>query len=122
MDCKERILSNDYADGVIDFAGQQYVTPEDDVCYIPLDDKYSVIYASRSRVPDILTSTYQYQYIPKLYGLMQEPPVPQNGAGPAPFDPSSLIASGILRVQNAPLNLKGRGVVLCLIDTGAGAK
>ena len=44
-------------------------------------------------------------------------------AGPAsrsaePFDPGSLVASGIMQVQRPPLALTGRGVVLCFIDTG----
>ena len=35
-----------------------------------------------------------------------------------PFDPKSLIASGITQVQRPPLNLTGQGVILCFIDTG----
>lgn len=116
MDCKERILSNEYADGVVDFPIERLVSEGDDVCYIPLDDRYYVAYQNRLITPDLLGSTYQYQYVPKLYGLMQMGTgvaVPNNQ-----FDPSSLISSGIRQLQGQPLNLTGRGVVIAIIDTG----
>lgn len=34
------------------------------------------------------------------------------------FDPNSLIASGITQIQREPLALTGRGVIICVIDTG----
>ena len=71
MTCKERILSNDYADGVVDFPVEELITEESNACFIPLDDRYSVVYQNRNLVPDLLESIYQYRYVPHLYGLMQ---------------------------------------------------
>ncbi|MBR4083831.1 MAG: S8 family peptidase [Lachnospiraceae bacterium] len=116
MDCKERILSNEYADGVIDFPIERIVREGDDVCYIPLDERYSVAYINRQLAPGFEESSFQYGYTPKLYGLMQmEEGI---GYGGAVFDPSSLIASGIRQLQGPPLNLRGNGVIVGIIDTG----
>lgn len=116
MDCREMILSNEYADGVIDFPIEKIIREEDRVCYIQLDERFYVAYQSRQVTPDLLSQTYQYQYIPKLYGLMQ-----LEGGGVSPnmiFDPSSLVSSGIRQLQGPPLSLRGAGVIVAVIDTG----
>lgn len=114
MDCKERILSNEYADGVVDFPVERLISTGSDACYIPLDDKYSVVYQNRNIASDLLESIYQYRYIPHLYGLMQ---MGEAGSGNV-FDPSYLAASGVRQVQNPPLSLKGQGTIVAIIDTG----
>lgn len=114
MTCQERILSNDYADGVVDFPVAGLITGESDACYIPLDDRYSVVYQYRQLVPDLSESVYQYRYVPHLYGLMQL--AGENGR--APFDPTFLVESGIRQLQGPPLNLTGRGTIIAIIDTG----
>ena len=114
--CKERILSDDYADGVIDFPIERLIREGDDVCYIPLDERFSVAYLNRNMAPDLEESAFQYQYVPKLYGLMQTEGV--DGAGQQIFDPSALVSSGIKQLQGPPLNLRGQGVILAFIDTG----
>ena len=127
MTCKERILSNDYADGVVDFPVAELITEESDACFISLDDRYSVVYQNRSLVPDLSESIYQYRYVPHLYGQMQIGG--GSGIGPgenggtfsgsqAPFDPTFLVESGIRQLQGPPLNLTGRGVVIAIIDSG----
>jgi len=117
MTCKERILSNDYADGVVDFPVAELITEESDACFITLDDRYSVVYQNRSFAPDLSESVYQYRYVPHLYGLMQidgDSGVP----GQIPFDPTFLVESGIRQLQNQPLNLTGRGTIIAIVDTG----
>lgn len=116
MDCKEKILSNDYADGVVDFPVERIIDENDDVCYIKLDNRYYTAYQNRVITPDLQMSTYQYQYIPKVYGLMQLEG--GNRAQNSIFDPSSLVDSGIRQLQGPPLNLRGRGVIVAIIDTG----
>lgn len=116
MDCKNRILSNDYADGVIDFPIERIVREGDDVCYIPLDERYYVAYLNRQLAPDLEESGFQYSYIPKLYGLMQMGEGDRNDN--SLFDPSSLVSSGIRQLQGPPLNLQGTGVIVAIIDTG----
>lgn len=116
MDCKEKILSNEYADGVVDFPVERIVGEGDDVCYIRLDDRYYTAYQNRLLSPDLLGSTYQYQYVPKVYGLMQtEGGLPGQGGI---FDPTSLVDSGIRQLQGPPLNLRGNGTIVAIIDTG----
>lgn len=114
MTCKERILSNEYADGVVDFPIERLTGKEDDACYISLDDRYLVVYQNRNYASDLSESIYQYRYIPHLYGLMQT----EGGSRQAPFDPEYLVKSGIRQVQNPPLSLTGRGTILAVIDTG----
>lgn len=116
MDCKERILSNSYADGVIDFPIERIVQQEDDVCYIPLGDGFYVAYLNREEAPNLEENSFQYSYVPKLYGLMQT-----EGSGAireTVFDPSALVASGIRQLQGPPLRLRGNGVIVAIIDTG----
>lgn len=106
MDCKERILSEQYADTMADYPLEEFAEPGADACYIPLGGDFYVAYTNRDSLGSFGRSPYQYRYIPKLYGLMQT------------FDPGALIAAGSYRLQGNPLNLTGRGVVLCFIDTG----
>ena len=115
MDCREKILSNEYADGVIDFPIERVVKEGDDICYIKLDDRYYVAYQNRLLTPQLLGSSFQYQYVPKLYGLMQiGGGLQQNNI----FDPSSLVSSGIRQLQGPPLNLRGQGGIVAIVDTG----
>ena len=71
MDCKEKILSNQYADGVVDFPVERIVEETEDICFIPIGGRYYAVYQNRADASSLLGSTYQYQYIPKIYGLMQ---------------------------------------------------
>ncbi len=139
MTCKERILSNDYVDGVVDFPLDGLIDENSDACFINLDDKFSVVYQNRAYISNLLESTYQYRYVPKLYGLMQieEEPgtspggevqngtpsdqIPPGGSLQSPrasFDPTFLVESGIRQLQGQPLNLTGRGTIIAIIDTG----
>lgn len=116
MDCKERILSNDYADGVVDFPVERVMGEGDDACYIKLDDRFYVAYQNRGLTAQLPGSTFQYQYTPKIYGLME---TPNSAVGRnAIFDPTSLVDSGIRQLQGQPLNLTGAGTIVAVIDTG----
>lgn len=108
MTCKERILSNEFADLITDYT----VSPEPimeqlDYCRLPIENQYNIFYINRGQIPPMSVSEYVYQQIPKLYGLMQEN-----------FDPIALNSSGITQVQRQPLSLTGNGVILGFIDTG----
>lgn len=112
MDCKDKILSNNYYDIIADYPLTLLDRVDYDLCYVEVDDTYNLLYINSVGIPSLLDNLYDYQNIPKLYGLMQD-----TGAAPG-FNPNNLIASGITQVQSAPLNLTGKGVVLCFIDTG----
>lgn len=109
LTCEERIQSNDYLDLIIDYAiPGEFTGPESvDACMVQIDEQYRVLYVERAVVAPLNISHYVYQYIPKLYGLMQEP-----------FNTENLIDTGILKVQRPPLSLTGSGTVVVVIDTG----
>lgn len=108
MTCKEKILSEDYGEILIDFnnpiggieQGLEY-------CFMRINDRFGVAYAPKSDIMDVSGSLYIYHYLPKVFGLMAND-----------FDPISLISSGILQTQRPPLSLTGSGVVLAFVDTG----
>lgn len=113
MDCRGRILSDEYFDVITDF--QLNIPVEDevyDLCYFNIENLYNIVYISRAAVRNADDYIFDYKGLPKLYGLMQQEATGQG------FDPNSLIVSGITQVQREPLNLTGRGVVICIIDTG----
>ena len=114
MDCRQAAYSNDYADAIIDFSVEGISEDLTDTCVIPVDDRFSVVFRNRLLTPDIPGNTYEYQYVPKIYGLMMD----GASGSPAAFDPSALIQSGISSLQGAPLYLRGRGVLVAIIDTG----
>ncbi|MCM1145653.1 MAG: hypothetical protein NC318_05475 [Blautia sp.] len=108
MTCKEKILSNDYADIIID-----YVLPEEalaqqeiDYCFRAVDDEFGVAYVNRQEVPPLSVGVYNYASIPNLYGLMQN------------FQTENLVETGNIRMQGPPLSLEGRGVIIGFVDTG----
>lgn len=111
MDCKERILSNDYYDILTDFPLSFMEAADQDQCFVNVDNLYNVVYLNRSELSNANEYFYAYRSVPKLYGLMQQEDLYR-------FDPNSMFVSGIAQVQRDPLRLTGRGVVICLIDTG----
>lgn len=107
MTCKERILSNDYLDLITD-----YRLPEEynydlpiDYCYHQVEGELGILYVEREGSDRIGFVSDNYLYIPKCFGLMQENEIP-------------LLESGITSVQNPPLALTGKDVVIGFIDTG----
>lgn len=110
MDCRERILSEDYFDVIADFQLGLSSEPLYDFCDIDIEDLFSLIYFNKNTLTDANDYFYDYRSVPKLYGLMQQ--------GESAFDPNSLIVSGITQIQREPLQLTGRGCVIVLIDTG----
>ena len=120
MTCQQAILSEQTYDYLTDFpVDGSEIAPV--LCTEQINDRFQVIYVDNGSLPSLETDFYEYQGIPKLYGLMQiegdEPIFPPTQA-PLPFDPAALIASGISQVQGPPLNLTGFGTLICLIDTG----
>lgn len=115
MDCREKILSNHYRDVITDFTVRYSTLGDRDLCYVNIDDQYSIIYVNETGIPPLMENIYEYSNTPKLYGLMQ---TEQRRPAGEPFDINSLLASGIVQVQREPLGLTGRGTIVCIIDTG----
>ena len=115
MDCREKIVSEDYMSVILDFRLPEQILPlfGDGFCYQPVEGALGVYYVDRNLQPPLSASRYLYRYIPQLYGLGAFP-----SAGSREFDPQPLEESGILALQRGPLELTGRGVIVALIDTG----
>ena len=111
-DCKEIILSENTYDYITDFSLTDIIGTGGAFCYENIDNLYNIVYLQGTEFPDWGMEAFQYQSVPKLYGLM-----PITG-GTGGFNPNALIVSGILQVQREPLNLTGRGCVICFIGTG----
>jgi subtilisin family serine protease len=116
MDCNERIMSENYVD-LITQDPIRLGAEEVDLCYVNVDNSFSIAYVNRLNIAPIPENLYEYGHMPKLYGLIETMP----SGGPisnGEFDASSLSTSGIIQIQRPPLALTGNGVLLCFIDTG----
>ncbi|MBQ8147734.1 MAG: S8 family peptidase [Lachnospiraceae bacterium] len=104
--CKERILSNDYADYIVSNNGdadglRSFFQGE---CVKVLDDNLALVNLERLDIDLMTVITQLYYMVPKCYG---------------PMDTTSMEESGILKVQNQPvLSLRGRKILVGIIDTG----
>lgn len=115
MDCKNRIISNDYADLIVDFDLEENILDNTagDFCFYQIEDNLRIFYANREELPDLSLTDYRYLYLPVCYGLMQ------TGSNvPGAFNTRALEEMGILRVQREPLALTGLGCLFICIDSG----
>ena len=121
MTCKEKILSNDFADLITEFRFKENfkgsIVPN---CYHNVLNDLGLFYLERKSLPELSFGDNEYSIIPKCYGLMEDSHAADLSAVATTenYDPISLINSGILSVQGEPLNLTGKGVVIGFIDTG----
>lgn len=108
MTCKEKILSNEYEDIIIDFSmpREWLELMQYDYCFRDLDGGFNIAYVESQRLPQLSIGMYTYAFLPKLYGLMQA------------FQADNLVDIGNLRIQYPPLSLQGNGVMIGFIDTG----
>lgn len=114
MTDKEKILSNDFIDLLLDAPIPLEEIPQGSEYFIQeVDASLDIMYRQISSLPLFYIDSFTYQLIPGIFGLMQTP-----GAQQATFDPTALIRSGILEVQRAPLSLTGKGVIIGFVDTG----
>ena len=118
VSCKERILSNDYADLIIDFELTEELRNIDttnlDYCFRQIDRGLGLVFTRRSQLEPVGLLNYSYQRIPSLFGLQEFTTESVGGV----FDAEPLESSGIADVQREPLNLTGKGTVIAFIDTG----
>lgn len=120
-DCRERILSNNYSDLLIDFVlSEEYLSElSGDYCFHKLEDDLGILFIQRNTITNVEYAESVYSFVPKCYALMQEESVyAGNNVVYGNLNTLSLSAAGILSVQNPPLNLTGRNVVIGFIGTG----
>lgn len=104
--CKERILSEDYCDFIIDDIRTSFLAGlnMDTVCQQYAGYDYKCIYLSRLQAEPITMERFSYSSIPKCY---------------APLSIETLNQTGILPIQNYPtLQLKGNGILIGFLDGG----
>lgn len=132
MDCREKILSEDYYDFIVDYNVMQNLRQQEnaDFCFQEINENLFVVHGSRADVPNFDISTLGYETIPKCFGLQQGAQrVGQSRvealrieasqfAGGQPFQYGPLLKSGIIEVNGEPLSLTGRNVIIAFIDTG----
>ena len=109
---KQQVLSERYCDVITDFPMWVLGPGADELCHANVENYYNIVCFSIDHLTATEDYFFSYRSVPKLYGLMQE------GGSIGGFDPNSLIESGITQIQREPLALTGRGVVICIIDTG----
>ncbi len=116
MDCRNRIISNDYADLMVDFDLEvnNLENTAGDFCFYQIEDNLRIFYVNREELPELSLSDYRYLYLPSCYGLMQTGDVILNQN----FNTRALEEIGSLRVQREPLSLTGLGCVFVCIDSG----
>ncbi len=103
MSVGERILSQDTYDFIVtqEELAAILIPP---VAVQPVNQIYAIAYYDKNSLPPLSVRDYSYTSIPKCFFLM---------------DMVALDTSGIIALQNQPgLALKGRGVLVGIIDTG----
>lgn len=104
--CKERILSEDYRDFILDGIQTTFLSniALENSCIQNADFRYRCIYVPAIQAEPITLKQFPYASIPKCY---------------APISLEALNQAGILSIQNYPtLQLKGKGVLIGFLDSG----
>jgi len=116
MTCEEKVQSPDYRELMADHTITETVAGcrTENCCATQVDSNISILYFLPEEKESLDIVRYPYYSIPKCYGLMEQEDI-QAGL---PFDSLALSDAGILQVQNEPLALTGRGVIVGIIDTG----
>lgn len=120
--CKERILSNDYMDLILNvtISPEMNIDLPFDYCFHQVSETIGILFIERGRLQNARFSQAAYSFIPKCYGLVDmklcRPEL--KTAQAARLNTLALGNAGILSVQRPPLNLTGKGVITAFIDTG----
>lgn len=105
-ECREKIMSEEYADFIGEFGIDEEVLGERymDFCPQIINYRYLSLYERLDAIAPIGLQNYPYSSIPKLFGLM---------------DTTAVAATGAIRMQNQTgFELKGQNVIVGFIDTG----
>ena len=109
VDCQELIYSEDYEDYIIEYTGQEESIGERyrTSCYQLVNTRFGIVYQrGEDVVPEERDSLL---IIPRCFGLLSSA--------------QTLEETGIARVRRQPnLSLYGQGVMLGIVDTGAGVR
>ncbi|MDF2801978.1 MAG: hypothetical protein K0S61_1881 [Anaerocolumna sp.] len=105
QDCREYILSEDYADFIIEYGQNlERFTSITNTCQTRLNNTHAAVFTPISSLPENIIQNYGYGVFPSCFGLL---------------DTGSLEASGITRIRNIPaFSLRGDNTLIGIIDTG----
>ena len=105
LEGRDRIISEDYADLIIEYNGDTSVFeqfPDSTVQIINI--QYAFVHVPVSFITQDIVFRFGYSVLPTCFGIISE---------------SSLESSGVFRLRNIPIfNLRGQGVLVGIIDTG----
>lgn len=107
-ECLEAVYSEEYMDFIADYSGDdQDIENEYGVtCYQMLAGRYLILYSNQRRREELQRAGAS---LPRCFGLLSSEEI--------------LEATGVAAVQRVPgLNLFGQGVMIGIIDTGAGVR
>lgn len=102
---RQRIMSNDYADLLITYSGDESILRNFQDATVHIINFFdAVVHVPVSQITQNTIVQLGYSVMPSLFGLISE---------------SSLEASGIPRLRNIPnFNLRGQGVLIGILDSG----
>ncbi len=105
--CEERVYSEDYYSVLLDFwpEGGRVDNEMQDYCYMKISSIVGALVMNKRELTPLSFTDYTYRFLPKLYAPMQNVSFP-------------LLKSGILQVQQPPLELTGRNVIIGIADSG----
>lgn len=105
--CEERIYSDDYFSVLLDFwpLEEEINNIAEEYCYMKISDISGVLVLNKRSLTPLSYTDYTYRLLPKLYAPMQNVSFP-------------LLKSGIIQVQQPPLSLTGRNVIIGIADSG----
>ena len=105
--CEERIYSNDYFSALLDFwpLEEEIGNITERYCYMKISDILGALVIDKRLLTSLSYTDYTYRLLPKLYAPMQNVSFP-------------LLKSGIIQVQQPPLSLTGRSVIIGIADSG----
>ena len=96
MNCREKILSEDYMSILLDYVPEEANQEDEAFCYQQVDGTLGIYYLDRSAVLPLSPVNYLYRYLPQLFCLGAFP-----AAGSRTFRTEPLEGSGILAQQRA---------------------
>jgi hypothetical protein len=72
-DCREIIVSEDYADFIVNFTGEDDLAKEkfDVDCFQRISSYYGIVYRPLNEISTLSLRNYSYNSIPALYGIME---------------------------------------------------
>ena len=109
QNCEEAVYSEEYEDYIIEYFGEGREVEEfyQTSCYQLLTNRLGIIYQRADEVD--VEQQNQLLILPRCFGLLSSTQV--------------LESAGVAQVQRVPgLSLYGQGVMLGIVDTGAGVR